>query len=217
MYSEDNPLHRARVQRGIGLSHLAARTLLSARIVDKIDQGRFAELPGGLYARSYIRAFASAVGLDPEEVVRELAERLPAAEDPFPALRGIARSGDPAWIVAFNHFALSATKWVATGTAGWTGMTRRTMAATINAFVLLMLQAVLIQVTAWTCGVHAQVLLESGSGPLAVVWGIVVMLYFVMLGVIGGKTPGAFMSQLPAAEDRTPLELPTVLERARLH
>lgn len=217
MYAADNPLHRARVQRGIGLSQLAALTLLSARIIDKIDEGRFAELPGGLYARSYIRAFASAVGLDPEEVVRELAARLPPAEDPFPALREIARSGDPAWIVALNDLALSATKWVATNVAGLTGMTRRTMAATIDAFVLLMLLAILIQVTARTCGVHPHVLLESGSGALAAVWGILVMLYFVMLGGIGGKTPGAFISQLPAAEERTPLQLPTVLERARLH
>ena len=82
----DNPLHLARVQRGMGLSQLAARTLLSGPIIDKIDEGRFAELPGGLYARSYIRAFASAVGLDPEEAVRELAERLPPAQDPFSCL-----------------------------------------------------------------------------------------------------------------------------------
>jgi helix-turn-helix protein len=217
VYTSDNPLHRARVQQGVGLSQLAAVTLLSPHIIDKIDAGRFAELPGGLYARSYIRAFASVVGLDPEDIVRELAERLPPAESPFPALREIARSGDPAWVVAFNDVALSARKWLSATTVGWTGVTRRMVAATIDALVLLMLQAVLIQVTAWTCGVHPQVLLEFGSGGLAAVWGILVMLYFVILGGIGGKTLGAFISQLPAAEEQTPLQLPTVLGRALLH
>jgi hypothetical protein len=209
----DNPLHRARVQRGMGLSELAARTLLSPHILHKIDDGRFAELPGGLYARSYIRAYASAVGLDPEEAVRELAERLPPAEDPFPALRGAASAGDPAWLAALNGFALSARAWLATNVAGWPGMTRRTMAAAVDALVLLILLATLTQITAWTCGVHAHVLLEFGGGALAVVWGVLVVLYFGMLAGIGGLTPGAFVSQLPGPVERSPLQLPTVLGR----
>ena len=214
MYTADNPLHCARLQRGIGLSQLAARTLLSPHIVEKIDDGRFAELPGGLYARSYIRAFAAVVGLDPEDVVRELAERLPPGEDPFTALRETARAGDPAWIAAFEDVALSARSWLTATTADWTGLTRRMVAASIDACVLLMLQAVLIRATAWTCGVHPQVLLEFGSAGLAAVWGILVMLYFVMLNGIGGKTLGAFVSQLPSAEERMPVQLPTVLGRA---
>jgi hypothetical protein len=209
----DNPLRRARVERGMGLSELAARTLLSPRILDKIDDGRFAELPGGLYARSYIRAYASAVGLDAEEAVRELAERLPPAEDPFPALRGAATAGDPAWLTALSGFALSARARLASSMAGWPGITRRTMAAAVDALVLLILLATLTQITAWTCGVHAQVLLEFGSSALAVVWGVLVIVYFLMLGWIGGKTPGEFVSQLPAPGERASLQLPTDLGR----
>jgi Helix-turn-helix domain/RDD family len=205
------------VRRGISLSELAARTLLSPRIVHRIDEGRFEELPGGLYARSYIRAFGSAVGLEPEEVVRELAERLPPAEDPLPAMREFVRASDPACVAILRDLTVSATTWIAASTAAWSGMTRRTMAAVIDALILLMLVAGLIQVTASTCGVHPQALLEVGGGPVAVLWGILVVLYFVMFGGVGGKTPGAFMSQLPAAEDRTPLQLPTVLGRALLH
>ena len=188
MYSADNPLHRARVQRGIGLSRLAALTMLSPHIVERIDEGRFAELPGGLYARSYIRAFASVVGIDPDNVVRELADRLPPAEDPFVTLREIARSSDPPWMLSLHDCARSVSKWVATHREGRTALTRRTMAATIDALVLLIFQAFLIQVTAWTCGVHPQALLAFASGPLSVVWGILVIVYFVMLGGIGGRT-----------------------------
>jgi hypothetical protein len=42
------------------------------------------------------------------------------------------------------------------------------------------------------------------------------MLYFVMLGGIG-KTPGAFMSRLPAAEETARLHLPAIPGRALLH
>ena len=216
MCNADNPLHRARLQRGIGLSRVAALTLLSPPILDKIDEGRFAELPGGLYARSYVRAFASAVGLDPEETVRELAERLPPAGDPF-ALLEVARSDDPAWRVGLDNMALSARAWVTTSTADWTKTTRRMLAGAIDALILLTLLGMLIKVTAWTCGVHPQALLEVDSGALAVVWGILVVFYFVMLGGIGGTTPGAFMTQVPATEQQSPVQLPTVLGRALMH
>jgi hypothetical protein len=307
VYSADNPLHRVRLQRGISLSQLAARTLLSPRILDKIDAGRFAELPGGLYARSYIRAVASAIGLDPEDAVRELADRLPPAEDPF-ALSDAARPRDPVWRARLNEVVLSARARVVNTTADWTrGLdrqnlhqlspvfrvktilasasapralaalwrdspklcrlrcrfrqaaasaslaealraeagrrrsagryqacdlarrspegptrslartTRRILAAAIDALILLTFLGILIKVTAWTCGVHPQVLVEFDSGALAVVWGILVVFYFVMLGGIGGKTPGAFMSQVPATEQQTPLQLPTVLGRALFH
>jgi hypothetical protein len=192
-------------------------TLLSPPILDKIDEGRFAELPGGLYARSYIRAVAAAVGLDADEVVQELSDRLPPAGDPFPVLRDIARSGDPAWVTALADRARSAKVWLMTSTADWTTTRRRMLAAGIDAVALLMFLAVLIQATAWTCGVHSQLLLDRDSGALAAVWGILVVLYFVMLGGIGGKTPGAFVSQLPATEERTPLPLPTLLGRALFH
>ena len=56
-----------------------------------LDEGRFAELPGGLYARGYVRAYAVAVGLDPDRAVDELSPQLPIAEDPIPRMLAIAR------------------------------------------------------------------------------------------------------------------------------
>ncbi len=83
----DNPLHRARLQRDLDLAELNARTMLGMGILLKIDQGRFSELPAGIYARAYVRAFASAVGLDASAVIAELTPRLPNAPDPFPLIR----------------------------------------------------------------------------------------------------------------------------------
>jgi cytoskeletal protein RodZ len=85
--SVDNPIHRARIARGISLSEVTARTFLSPRIVQRIDEGAFDQLPGGVYARSYVRTFAALVGLDPEATLHQLSAQLPPAEDPMPVLR----------------------------------------------------------------------------------------------------------------------------------
>ena len=61
MDMSDNPLHDARVQRGITLTAIASATRLSPWIVKALDSGRFDAIPAGLYARSYVRAFAGAV------------------------------------------------------------------------------------------------------------------------------------------------------------
>ena len=91
-------LKRARLQRGLSLSKVATLTCLSPRIVRQLDEGLFAELPGGVYARSYVRAFAAAVGLDPDEAVHALAAELPEPGDPLRVLRETADLSTPGWI-----------------------------------------------------------------------------------------------------------------------
>src|SRR6476659_3379402 len=80
----ENPLHDARVQRGISLASIASTTRLSPFVVAALDSGRFSALPAGLYARSYVRAFAGAVGLDADSTLATLAECLPAAVELSP-------------------------------------------------------------------------------------------------------------------------------------
>ena len=75
-------LHRARLSKGIGLDRISAITALSPSIVRRIDEGRFDELPGGLYARSYVRTFAEAVGISPEAALKDVELLLPGAPDP---------------------------------------------------------------------------------------------------------------------------------------
>lgn len=89
-------LHRARIDRGIDLSDLATRTRLSPHVLKKIDEGRFADLPAGVYARAYVRAFAAAVGLEPSEAVQELGDVLPPAENPLEGLREAVERSYPA-------------------------------------------------------------------------------------------------------------------------
>jgi hypothetical protein len=54
--------------------------------VKALDSGRFDQLPAGIYARSYVRAFALAVGLDADETLTVLADQLPRPVELVPEL-----------------------------------------------------------------------------------------------------------------------------------
>jgi hypothetical protein len=86
-------LRLARAARGEGLEALSARTGLRVHHVRAIEEGRFADLPPGIYGRAAIRAFAAAYALDAEAVLAECELLLAPVEDPIGAmarLRGIA-------------------------------------------------------------------------------------------------------------------------------
>ena len=87
-------LHRARLARGLSIEDLLSRTALSHGVIKKIDEGRFAELPPGLYARSYVKLFAAEVGVEPGEALANLEAFLPGAPKPLPAMREIKVESD---------------------------------------------------------------------------------------------------------------------------
>jgi cytoskeletal protein RodZ len=51
------------------LAEIADRTKICTRYLRAIESGRFQELPGGIYGRSYIRQYAAAVGQDPDSLL----------------------------------------------------------------------------------------------------------------------------------------------------
>ncbi len=189
----DHPLHRGRVEKGLSLSQIAESTRLSPLIVSKIDQGRFEELPAGVYARSYVRAFAAAVGVDPGRALDEVAGLLPPAPDPFPVIREI--------------------KEVKAGPSKDGALSRRLVSA-IDAAALLAINAAVVRLIALVAGVPVDVLLQHGSAAVAIVCAVPIALYFVLFGGIGGRTPGAMVCRLPGPPPRTPLVLRTILLRA---
>ena len=79
-------LYHARINCHLTLEQIGVRTALSPTVLRDLDEGRFERLPSGLYARSYVRAFAAAVGLDPEDTLTQLEQLLPGAPDPVPVL-----------------------------------------------------------------------------------------------------------------------------------
>ena len=59
-------LRRIRVQRGVTLDQIAAETKVAAGVWAGFERNDFSRWPTGIYARSYVRAYASLIGVDPE-------------------------------------------------------------------------------------------------------------------------------------------------------
>jgi transcriptional regulator with XRE-family HTH domain len=73
-------LRAARIARGLSEKDVAERTKLSPRMVAAIEEGQFEKLPGGIYARVWIRAYADAVGLADPSLIQELIGALPNSD-----------------------------------------------------------------------------------------------------------------------------------------
>jgi hypothetical protein len=154
-----NPLHDARVQRGISQHAIASTTRLSPRIVDALDKGRFSEIPAGLYARSYVRAFAAAVGLDADEALAALGDRLPSAVELSPAILEQVRSEPkPA------------------------STTRIVQDVAVDAAFLFSTSALLVAVVSEYCGVSSRALLHLAPGPVVGLCAPVWIAYEMLLG-----------------------------------
>jgi cytoskeleton protein RodZ len=72
-------LRLAREKRGLTISQVAEHTKLSPYAIGKLENGKLSALPGGIYLRATVRAYARFVGLDPEDAVRDLVIAYPAA------------------------------------------------------------------------------------------------------------------------------------------
>src|SRR5262245_61842424 len=79
-------LRRARAACGEELSALASRTGIRLHHLRAIEDGRFGDLPPGIYARSAVRAFAQACRLDPDALLADCDALLPQVDDPIGAL-----------------------------------------------------------------------------------------------------------------------------------
>ncbi|MEQ1896569.1 MAG: RodZ domain-containing protein [Vicinamibacterales bacterium] len=83
MTDETSPLDfgsrmkRAREARGVSLQEIAARTKISASALEALERNDISRLPGGIFGRGFVRAYAEEIGLDPEQAVREFVERFP--------------------------------------------------------------------------------------------------------------------------------------------
>ena len=213
-----NPLHRARLERGITLEEVTSRSCLSPRIVHLLDAGLFDQLPGGLYARSYVRTFAAVVGLKPEIAITELGDRLPADQDPMPILRQNARAAMTPW--AQDAANLADRLKAAVAGASSRAMPRLRMpvkdaarppaddrtlsliAITVDVSILTAFYASLIRLTAWTAGIGLGEALTLAGIQVAAVCGLIMLPYFLMFRSLGGRALGRVLCAGPPAHPR---------------
>jgi len=74
-------LRVAREQRGISLQEMAASTKISVAVLEALERNDISKLPGGVFSRGFVRAYAIEVGLEPDQTVHEFLERF----QPIPA------------------------------------------------------------------------------------------------------------------------------------
>lgn len=74
-------LKEARLQQDISLDHIQETTKIQKRYLLAIEENNFDTLPGNFYARAFIKEYANAVGLNPNELLEEFKDEVPRAED----------------------------------------------------------------------------------------------------------------------------------------
>jgi GAF domain-containing protein len=70
-------LRRQRERRQISLATIADQTKIHLPLLDELESDRVAHWPSGIFRRAFIRAYAEAIGLNSDEVVREFLSLYP--------------------------------------------------------------------------------------------------------------------------------------------
>jgi transcriptional regulator with XRE-family HTH domain len=91
-------LRRRREDQDIDLLTIAKQTKIKVSLLEALERDEVSQWPSGFYRRAFIRAYAQAVGLDPEVTIREFQEAHPEPPDtgptfPTPSEADGSRSG----------------------------------------------------------------------------------------------------------------------------
>jgi len=72
-----------REKRKISLAQIAADTRISMRHLQSLEEGRYADLPGGIYNRAFLKAYCESINIDQSEILQRYdAEITPPPERP---------------------------------------------------------------------------------------------------------------------------------------
>jgi len=76
-------LRQRREQQQIALSTIAEQTKIKVSLLEELERDEVSHWPTGIFRRAFIRAYALAIGLDPDVIVREFLERYPDPVEDF--------------------------------------------------------------------------------------------------------------------------------------
>ncbi|GAB4072631.1 helix-turn-helix domain-containing protein [Barrientosiimonas marina] len=74
-------LREAREKQNMSLETMQETTKIQKRYLEAIENENFSILPGTFYARAFIKEYATAVGLDPNELLEEYNAEVPQTEE----------------------------------------------------------------------------------------------------------------------------------------
>jgi cytoskeletal protein RodZ len=70
-------MKRLREERGVSLRTIADTTKISVITLEALERNDITRLPGGIFSRAVVRAYAQEVGADPEATVQDFITRFP--------------------------------------------------------------------------------------------------------------------------------------------
>ncbi len=73
-------LKSEREKRKISLAQISAETRIGLRHLQSLEEGRFGDLPGGLYNRAFLKAYCESINLDPTEILERYETQLALAQ-----------------------------------------------------------------------------------------------------------------------------------------
>ena len=75
-------LRRHRERSGVTIESIALQTKISASLLRSLENGDCSRWPPGIYSRSYVRDYAVAVGLDPDDLATQFSDCFAATAFP---------------------------------------------------------------------------------------------------------------------------------------
>jgi cytoskeletal protein RodZ len=88
-------LRKQREQRGITLEAISSTTKISTRMLRALEEEKFEQLPGGVFNKGFVRAYARQVGLDEEEAVTDYLTALRESQIQSQPILPDLRTGKP--------------------------------------------------------------------------------------------------------------------------
>jgi cytoskeleton protein RodZ len=86
-------LKAEREKRSITLDQISLTTKIGTRMLQALEEDKFSQLPGGIFNKGFVRAYARCVGIDEDQAVSDYLEA--AGEAPRPRVEGDAEGAAP--------------------------------------------------------------------------------------------------------------------------
>jgi len=90
-------LRAERERRDLALRTISESTKVSLPLLEGLESDDISRWPGGIFRRAFVRSYAEAVGLDPDEIFRRFERQY---KPPVPEVPGLEAGHSPAEIVA---------------------------------------------------------------------------------------------------------------------
>ena len=80
-------LKTEREKRNISLAQIAADTRISLHYLESLEEGRYSDLPGGMYNRAFLRAYCESLNLNQQEIMQRYEGEIGSPTEKLPKSR----------------------------------------------------------------------------------------------------------------------------------